>query len=687
MKEVIFMKKNMKVRVLAGSMAVFMAAAAAGIYSDWQPAGEVRAEEETEQLKETAEEILGDEITETDGALFKDEAVYVKADASGAVTETTVTEWLKNLGQGEVTDSSELEEIKNIKGDETFTEGNDGKVTWKAEGEDIYYQGTTKKEVPVGVKVSYKLNGKKVSAEELKGKNGKVEICIDYENKSKEKVLVDGEETEMYTPFTVVTALMLPSDEYKNVAVDHGKIISDADKAIVAGLAFPGLKENLSLKDEDIEIPDSVTITADVKNASVGPTVTLASAQILSEFGLDEVDGFDDLQDSLEALEDAANQLTDGSREASDGADALADGAGELAAGVNTLNEKGSELAAGVGTLVDGVNQYAGGVESLAAGSAQVSAGAAGVDDGVKKLQEGISTASAGAVQVSDGLNTAVPQIKQMVSDVSSGLGQIGSELGVRTASSNSEITTEIVPTKASGDIVASAMSQVPADLPDDQKEAVQAAITSAVQEARDCQTVNVSGNEDAGVAAQSTAGAVQVLGQMQQKLQGAQATLGQLDALQAGAGQVKDGLTGLSAGATELTAGTSQLRTGAESLAAGAAELNSSSSLLTAGSSKLQAGGQQLTSGTSQLAAGANAVAEGSQTLAEGNLALADGMEEFKTSGIDKLTEAFNGDIESVVSRIRAMSDLGKSYKSFAGIHEDMDGSTKFVIETEGIE
>ncbi|MEI3219833.1 MAG: hypothetical protein V8S08_09735 [Lachnoclostridium sp.] len=49
--------------------------------------------------------------------------MYVKADPSGKVTNTTVTEWLKNQGHGEVTDLSQLEDIKNIKGEEAFTTG------------------------------------------------------------------------------------------------------------------------------------------------------------------------------------------------------------------------------------------------------------------------------------------------------------------------------------------------------------------------------------------------------------------------------------------------------------------------------------------------------------------------------------------------------------------------------------
>ena len=84
---------------------------------------------------------------------------------------------------------------------------------------------------------------------------------------------------------------------------------------------------------------------------------------------------------------------------------------------------------------------------------------------------------------------------------------------------------------------------------------------------------------------------------------------------------------------------------------------------------------------------AGNQQLADGAGALADGNQQLADGMSEFKTSGIDRLTDVFDNDIESVRSRIDTMSDLGKNYKSFAGIKEEMNGSTKFIIETEGVE
>ena len=410
--------KKIAKKIVAGSMAVMMAAGLAGTYEYHNNVMQVQAAEQkdkdTQELKETAENVLADHATDSEDTGFsKEESVYVKADASGNVKKTTVSEWLKNPEKGTISDTSELKDIKNVKGDETFETGSNNNVSWKSEGNDIYYQGTIDKELPVDVKVSYKLDGKSISPKDLKGKSGKVEIQFSYDNKSKQTVNVNGEDVEMYTPFTMVSAMMLSSDEYSNVSVENGKLISDGDKNIVVGVAFPGLANDLNLKDldMDIDIPETVTITADVKDATVGTSITMASAELMNEFGLDDIDSFDDLQDSIDDLEDATNQLVDGSKEAADGSKELADGAGTLndgagtlasgagtlADGVNTLNEKSGTLVSGVNTLASGVQAYTGGVEEIYAGSNDLVSGAQELASGADTLNTNIASAADGA--------------------------------------------------------------------------------------------------------------------------------------------------------------------------------------------------------------------------------------------------------------------------------------------------
>lgn len=731
--------KNRKVRqMLASSMAVVVGAGLIGTCA-YEDSIKAHAQEvNVQKLEETAQQALGDSTVEEDGNLYKDESVYVKADASGKVNGTTVTEWLKNPNNGKTEDVTELQNVENVKGDETYTTGSEGSVSWKSEGKDIYYQGTTDKELPVDVEITYTLDGKEVAAKDLKGKDGKLEMKVQYTNKSKETVDVSGESVEMYTPFAMVTAMMLPSDEYTNVTIDHGKIVSDGDKNIVVGLGFPGLEENLNLesKDIDIDIPDSFTITADVKNASVGPTMTVASSDVLEQFGLDEIDSFDDLSDSVGELENAAEQLTDGSAKAADGSSALADGSNTLATGIGTLADGTSALATGVKTLADGVNtlnsksgdltkgvsdlatgvdDYTGGVSALSDGSSKVSAGAEGLKNGLETAQKGIEGLAAGVgtlrggfegdgTKNNPGANNLANGTVQAIGATSTAIDNLASLI---TQMAGNQGTVEAKATVTGKDeAVEAAVNQLVSAgiVTEENKKSCAAAIRTAVDDHISAEA-KVTSEKASSDPTEAITAAKTAVGTASAYAAGLQTNVG---ALYEGTKTVQSGVEDLKKGNSQLAAGAKDLADGTSALASGASTLNDKSGLLVAGTSKLKEGGNQLATGVGQLAAGASAavtgagevakgagalktgadtLADGAGTLADGNKTLADGMEEFKTSGIDKIADVFGGDIENVTSRINAMMTLGRNYKSFAGIKEDMAGSTKFIIETEGVD
>ena len=124
--------------------------------------------------------------------ISKDESVYVNADESGATTKITVSNWLKNAGiNGTINDESDLKDIQNVKGDETFKQ-NGKDVDWSGAGKDIYYQGTSDKNLPVSMKVTYYLDGKEISPKKLVGKSGKVKIRYEYENHSAVTKTING---------------------------------------------------------------------------------------------------------------------------------------------------------------------------------------------------------------------------------------------------------------------------------------------------------------------------------------------------------------------------------------------------------------------------------------------------------------------------------------------------------------
>lgn len=734
--------KKIAKKIVAGSMAVMMAAGLAGTYEYHNNVMQVQAAEQkdkdTQELKETAENVLADHATDSEDTGFsKEESVYVKADASGNVKKTTVSEWLKNPEKGTISDTSELKDIKNVKGDETFETGSNNNVSWKSEGNDIYYQGTIDKELPVDVKVSYKLDGKSISPKDLKGKSGKVEIQFSYDNKSKQTVNVNGEDVEMYTPFTMVSAMMLSSDEYSNVSVENGKLISDGDKNIVVGVAFPGLANDLNLKDldMDIDIPETVTITADVKDATVGTSITMASAELMNEFGLDDIDSFDDLQDSIDDLEDATNQLVDGSKEAADGSKELADGAGTLndgagtlasgagtlADGVNTLNEKSGTLVSGVNTLASGVQAYTGGVEEIYAGSNDLVSGAQALASGADTLNTNIASAAdganslvAGAQSLKNGLKTA----KDMLDEGVKVLNNVTEE-NIKNSVTATVSTDKVTASVNKPEVAAIVNQHIDENTTAEEKEAITKAVEDALEQCtasvdKDSIEVEKTVNGNAQLITQSVKGAQDYMNGVGTSLTQSSGSKEQpsvwdgVNGIESGASTLAgylglgDGKTlTIGTGAAGLASGSKKLLAGTQKLQAGASQLHDNSAPLMAGVTSLKDGGSQLASGVSQLASGANQVADGAgtlsngtqtlldgaNTLADGNQTLADGMQEYKEEAIDKLTDLFNGDISGVTDRIDAMTNLAKEYKSFAGISDGVSGTTKFIIETEGID
>jgi putative membrane protein len=358
---------------------------------------------------------LDDSIKFSEKEIGKEETVYVLADSTGKERKVIVSDHLINdENKDTIEDASTLKDIENVKGDETFKQ--DGsKLTWQADGNDIYYQGTSTKETPVSQTITYSLDGKEVKPEELAGKSGKVTIRFDYTNNETVKTKIDGKEEEIYVPFAAISGMVL-DDSFSNVKVTNGKVISDGKNNIVVGYALPGLKESLDVDDSDfdgdVSIPDYVEVTADVENFSLSTTMTVVmnATNFISKDGDADLSEVDDM---LDTLTDATDQLKDGSGELADGVDTLKskmgefkDGVGTLKNGIKDYTDGASTLSTGIGTLKSGVDTLAGSVPTLISGVGTLKDGSASAAKGASSLKDGAGTLKKGAKDVSTGANT-----------------------------------------------------------------------------------------------------------------------------------------------------------------------------------------------------------------------------------------------------------------------------------------
>lgn len=296
-----------------------------------------------------------------DATVEKKETSYLILSADGSVQEQVTSDWLhSDDGFDAVTDESDLSDIQNLKSD-VMPEQSGNTLKWTTDETDIYYQGKNSAQAPVGVSIEYTLDGKTVTADELKGQSGHLVATVKLTNNTGEEVTVNGKKRTVYTPFFTVAAAVLPSENFKNITTEHGLVESDSKTQVACYLAMPGMKEAVSdlLPDSfdklDDLMLDTLTLEADVTDCTV-PTFLFAAAPNLSDLDLDEAS--DELGDTMNELTDAIDQLKDGSG-------ALDDAVGTLVESLDTFASSYSQFDAGVDSALNGTQTLANGTENL----------------------------------------------------------------------------------------------------------------------------------------------------------------------------------------------------------------------------------------------------------------------------------------------------------------------------------
>lgn len=377
-------------------------------------------------------------------AVSKEETVYATLKSDGQTDKIIVSNWLKNSANaGAVSDLSSLKDIVNTKGDEKFTQDGES-INWETAGEDIYYQGTGQEQLPVGISIQYTLDGKEVKPAEIIGKSGKLTMKIQYSNESRSKVKIDEKSEEIFTPFVMMTGMILPVEKFTNVEIDHGHVVSEGDNDIVVAYGVPGLRESLALDDMDLskeidldtdkmndKLTDTVEITADVKDFSMGPTYTVATTDLFKDLDITNMDDVEELEDKMDEILDASTELVDGSQTLREGLETLdesfetySSAIGKVNKGVKTLDagakklKKGTKTyTKGVDTLLKGVNTYTGGAKKLSKGVKQYVGGVNTMVDGVNTLDKSTSGLPGQYKTFSEGVKTFINSVITLLSE------------------------------------------------------------------------------------------------------------------------------------------------------------------------------------------------------------------------------------------------------------------------------
>ena len=557
---------------------------------------------DTHEKTDTAENTvsISAENTINTSSSGKDETVYVFAGADGSTNKIIVSDWLKNPdGESSLKDFSELKNIENVKGDETFSLS--GKeVTWNADGNDIYYQGEISKELPISMNIKDTLDGKEVSPKELAGKSGHVVIRYEYTTNQLEKVELNGKEQEVYVPFAVLTGMVLDNDIFKNVEVTNGKLINDGNRSAVVGMAFPSLQENLKIDKDKFEIPDYFEVSADVKNFSLTNTVTLATNEVFNNISFSKSDELSNLSDSMTKLSDAMTQLMDGSSKLYDGLDSLLTKSNELVSGINSLSAGSDKLKNGVQSLSSGANTLSDGTKSLYSGLSELQSNSAELNAGAEQVFESLLSMAA------DQLNQAGLEVPELtISNYQTVLNSVlaGLNEDTVTTQAKAKVTAAVnaqrsaVEAKVTEAVRAEVLGKVLASMNmtlEQYQQGVAAGVITSAQQAQINGAVDAQMSTDSVKAVISSKTDEQINMLIEQNTQG-------IDSVNAGRNSItalidqlnsyNEFYTGLSA----YTSGVDSAKAGAEKLNTGAASLSSGAKDLSAGTNELNNGIQKI--------------------------------------------------------------------------------------------
>lgn len=619
----------------------------------------------------------------------KDETVYTKMRSDGESYQTIVNSHLKNTDNSdEIIDSSILTDIENVNDDKTFSkDGN--KMVWKANKDDVYYKGNTNKELPVDCKITYKLDGNEISADDVAGKSGKVEIVIQYTNKDEHQVNINGKTEKMYTPFVVMLGTIIDNTKASNITISSGKVVDNGKNTMVVGMALPGMKQNLGLNDSDtdIDIPESVTITLETTDFEMGNIYSYVTPKILEDTDVSNLDKLDELYSQMNSLQNASNQIVSGATSLNDGASTLNNKTSEFSnavktytQGVNTVNENYKKIDSGIQTLDEGVSTLKNGASSINKGVSALSAGISSLNKGVTQgktqavqtLKTSKESLIKGIDQLVQGKDKETAGIKQVVEKGNESLGT-GIKKSVNGSVDNVKKGMKQVLDNENlqfTDAQKAAINKVLANM-DTTK--IDAGIDSAVKQAttKETETIDSINNSKDGVKANMQNMKTQSGNQFDQGM----------SAISNGFDQIAEGTTTLQTSVDkELATGAKQLYNGTENLKQGSSTLKSGSAQIKDGVNTLSTSGEQLSQASSQLS-------EGTSQLVSGSSELKSGVEQFNKDGVNKLTDLVNNKVKDFEARLEKMQDLANEYNQFSGKEDKAQGTVKFIMMTDKVE
>ena len=661
-----------------------------------------------------------------DDETVKDETVYAMLNSDGSVDQEIVSSWLHNdNGIRNIKEQLDLSNVKNVKSDEK-PEVSGKTYTWNADSNDIYYEGTSTKTLPVQVRVTYKLDGKEISGKDLIGKSGKLEIHISLKNTQSKTVNVNGRQTRIHPFYMGAGVLDLSTDHFSNVKCENGKVLSEGNNTMVAFISVPGLQDTLEscgvTGAKELPMQDDITITCEAKDFELGPIMFAMTPEVPVD-KLKDINSMDDLTKGLDELTNASAQLLNGTSQLSEGTATFQGKMQELVNGVPTLTNGVSALKNGTQELVSGSTRLYSGLQNLHTGMNQAKKGTAKLNkatDGLGTLVSGVDEINTNMQALAKGLQDGSNELNASLSDemlknLTDGLGNVSAlqEMFEKDQQHVAQAAADLEAALTSTDVdnAAGKLGETAEYLKkkafNDKGEVVDAEAAQALKSLKSADDYLLN------YKTQATASAVNLQKQLTQ-LQTDSANLKNLSDMADSAAEMlpklssfKASLNTASQGAQQLARGTQQLSEKSSSLLElkkGISTLDSSMTTAVGGSSELYKGSQALVSGLQRVDQGAGALQSGSATIGNGAQQLYDastllkdktgelhaGMSKFKTTGIDEMQKQVSLSLDDVTQLLAIKDEIVKEAEqehTFSGAPKNSESKVKYIYKTEELQ
>lgn len=274
----------------------------------------------TKTIKEETPVVLTTKGHNVKEAVNKSETITVKTKSIKA--EVTIP----SISEGDlIEDTTVLKDISN-KGDENMTL-NDHQLLIENNKNSIQYEGTLDAALPVGVDVTYYLDGQKVT--NIKGKTGTLKAVFKYKNSTE-------------TPFVATTIMLLPQESVSDIKVKNGKSMLMDDYQAIVGLGCPGYEP----------FKDSMEVTMKIKNFQCDYMSTVFTDGVFTDLDLS------DLTKTTDQLNQSSQKLVEGSAQ-------LLAGCTTYGQYLNTYMSNVSKVSDGANALLKGSKQYDASTQAL----------------------------------------------------------------------------------------------------------------------------------------------------------------------------------------------------------------------------------------------------------------------------------------------------------------------------------